>query len=119
MALDLDRASELAGGQDSGPGEGSEETVIYAQDVKCLLCGAVLGQLVGRPRLPPDARHFRPSVGTVVPPGFRPGRAHCFRCGGPCFLDEVETIVKIREEAFEKPRRGRKPKARPADATLL
>ena len=118
MALDVDSAAEPAGGPASGPEDGPEEMVIHAQDVKCLMCGAVLGQLVGRPSLPPDARRFRPSAGTIVPPGFRPARARCFRCGGPCFLDEVETIVKIREAAFEKPRRGRKPKPRPADATV-
>ena len=117
MALDLDRAPELPGGSGSDPAELPEETIIYVQDIKCLLCGALPGQLVGRPGLPPDARRFQPSAGTVVPPGFRPGRARCFRCGGPCFLDEVETIVRFRAEAFEKPRRGRKPKPRPVEAT--
>lgn len=90
-----------------------EESVIYAQDVKCLLCGLVLGQLIGRTSLPPNARRFNPARGQAVPVGFHAARARCFRCGGVCFLDEVETSVVIRAEAFEKPRRGRKPKPRP------
>ena len=113
MVLDLDRP---AGGSDEEAADAElelEETIVYAQDVKCLLCGFVLGQLFGRPGLPPDARRFRPSAGQAVPPGFRAGRARCFRCAGPCFLDEVETSLRIGAVAFEKPRRGRKPKPRP------
>ena len=114
MAVDLSGSAEGSGQPTSATEPGPKETVVYAQDVKCLLCGCVLGQLFGRPSLPPDARRFRPSPGHAMPPCFRPGRARCFRCGGPCFLDEVETSMVIRDEAFEKPRRGRKPKPRPS-----
>lgn len=111
MALGVQRSDDRP--EDPVPEPRLEDSVIYAQDLKCLLCGFVLGQLIGRTNLPPDARRFHPTLGQAVPIGFRAGRARCFRCGGVCFLDEVETSMAIRAEAFEKPRRGRKPKLPP------
>ncbi len=91
------------------------EFLVFTQDVKCFHCGFVSGQFVGPPGLPRDARRFVPSPGVQPPDRFQATRPRCLRCGGPCFLDEVETSVRFREEALEKPKRGRKPKPRPVE----
>jgi hypothetical protein len=110
MALDVNGSAGGLGGERASR---ADRSIIYSQDVKCLLCGFVSGQLVGDVSLPIDARAFTPAPGQRPPPGFQSARARCFRCGGPCFLDEVETTVRLRDEVLEKPRRGRKPKNRP------
>ena len=92
------------------------DSFIYSQDVKCFQCGFVLGQLVGHLGLQPRQRVFRPTTGELVPPSFQASRPRCFRCGGCCYLDEVETTIRVRTEDLEKPRRGRKPKPRPEQA---
>jgi hypothetical protein len=113
--LDLDGRSR----DESEPLASSlEDALIYTQDVKCFHCGFVSGQLVGRPSLPRDVRTFVAVPGSEPPADFDVVRPRCLRCGGPCFLDEVETRVRLRQEDLEKPRRGRKPKPRP-DAQAL
>ena len=84
--LDLDRSTTRASAET--PPE-PVERIVYTQDVKCLHCGFILGQLVGRPSLPPGARSFRPTPGHDAPANFQPAQPRCFRCGGPCFLDAV------------------------------
>jgi hypothetical protein len=93
-------------------------------DVRCLLCGRMLGRLVGP--LPPG----RSRIGTVgwdVPfaafcssdrgiPARRvsgPERLRCSTCGGGVLVDEVEvfsTYDEPLEERAPRPRRGRPPK---------
>ena len=108
----LDQAGPLArrSADEARPRLGADDSFIYSQDVKCFLCGFVSGQLVGPPTLPRSARAFRPAPGYVTPADFSPVRPRCLRCGGGCFLDEVEATLQLREEDIEKPRRGRKPK---------
>lgn len=111
MAVDPESSTERHGTVGAEPVPSVHETFRYAQDVKCFHCGFISGQLSGDPRLPRGARPFVPSPGSETPPGFRSDRLRCLRCGGPCFLDEVEAIVVLGPAALEKPRRGRKPKA--------
>ncbi len=117
MALDLDDSTARQRTEEEALEPGLSDSLIYSQDVKCFHCGFVSGQLVGHPTLPREARTFSPTPGQQSQL-FEAARLRCFRCGGPCFLDEVETTVRLREEDLEKPRRGRKPKARP-DAVAL
>jgi DNA-directed RNA polymerase subunit N (RpoN/RPB10) len=94
-------------------------------DVRCLMCGRVLGRLVGP--LPPEYAGQRSLVGR--PPtfaAFRPAESsmpavrlaggeqfRCSTCGGRAIMDEVETFStydEIDEELDKRPRRGRPPK---------
>jgi hypothetical protein len=109
MTLDLSGSSAPRAGR-------GDDTFVYSQDVKCFQCGLVLGQLVGHLGLQPGPRTFQPSPGERPPSGFNPARPRCFRCGGSCFLDEVETTLRPGPAELEKPRRGRKPKPRPEQA---
>src|SRR6266536_1003456 len=101
-------------------------------DLRCLMCGRVIGRLVGP--LPPDeaARRalagrppqfaaFRPAD-TSVPAVRLEGREHfrCTTCGGGVILDELETFSTyedVDDEVDDRPRRGRPPKPwrRPAE----
>jgi hypothetical protein len=94
-------------------------------DLRCLMCGRVIGRLVGplpateaerraqagRPRL---FAAFRPSDQTV--PAVRlVGGEHfrCTICGGGVIMDELETFSTyedIDDELEVRPRRGRPPK---------
>jgi hypothetical protein len=115
MALDLDRPAPRSA-EEQEPPRGLAETFLHSQDVKCFHCGFVSGQLVGPPGVPREARDFIPSPALGGSHSINSARPRCARCGGPCFLDEIETRIRLREEVPEKPRRGRKPKARPAPA---
>ena len=93
-------------------------------DLRCLMCGRVLGRLVGplpaskpsasdRPTWPRFAA-FRPadlSTPTVRLSGSESFR--CQTCGGGVIMDELETFSTyedIDDEAEQRPRRGRPPK---------
>jgi hypothetical protein len=115
MALDLDRSATRPAEEAETP-PGVSETFLHSQDIKCFHCGFVSGQLVGPPGVPRGARDFIPSPELPTSHVIHPGRPRCARCGGPCFLDEIETRIRLSEEVLERPRRGRKPKARPAPA---
>ena len=101
-------------------------------DLRCLMCGRVVGRLVGP--LPPDADRraltarppqfaaFRPA-NTSVPAVRLVGgeQFRCTTCGGGVIMDELETFSTyedIDEDLDERPRRGRPPKPwrRPAEA---
>ena len=94
-------------------------------DLRCLLCGRIIGRLVGP--LPPGDPANRSLAGR--PPhfaAFRPAdtrttavrlsggeQFHCTTCGGAFIMDEVETFstyTDIDDELDQRPRRGRPPK---------
>jgi DNA-directed RNA polymerase subunit N (RpoN/RPB10) len=94
-------------------------------DLRCLLCGRVVGRLVGPLPNTDEARRaqagrrpqfaaFRPADSSV--PAVRlVGREHfrCTTCGGGVIMDELETFstyAAIEEELESRPRRGRPPK---------
>ena len=87
-------------------------------DLRCLMCGRVLGRLVGalaavtagKPRFaafrPADAA--TPTVRLMGGENFR-----CQTCGGGVIMDELETFSTyedIDDELEQRPRRGRPPK---------
>jgi len=101
-------------------------------DLRCLMCGRVIGRLVGplpteadRRALagrPPQFAAFRPA-NTSVPAVRLVGGEHfrCTTCGGGVILDELETFSTyedIDDDLDERPRRGRPPKPwrRPPEA---
>jgi hypothetical protein len=94
-------------------------------DLRCLMCGRVIGRLVGplpateaerraQAGRPPLFAAFRPSDHTV--PAVRlVGGEHfrCSICGGGVIMDELETFSTyedIDDELEVRPRRGRPPK---------
>lgn len=96
-------------------------------DVRCMLCGRVMGRLLGP--LPPGGRTgpARPTAGRYDQfVAFRPADAEqpvarltgtenfrCRSCGGGAILDDVETFTtydEVVDEPAERPRRGRPPK---------
>ena len=96
-------------------------------DLRCLMCGRVIGRLVGPlpasdavrrtgPGKPPQFAAFRPA--DAAQPAVRlAGREHfrCTFCGGGVIMDEVETFstyadIDDEEPEEERPRRGRPPK---------
>jgi DNA-directed RNA polymerase subunit N (RpoN/RPB10) len=94
-------------------------------DLRCLLCGRVLGRLVGplpsgqagRRSLagrPPNFAAFRPADTTNPAVRLLGGEQfRCTTCGGGVIVDELETFStydEIDEELDERPRRGRPPK---------
>jgi DNA-directed RNA polymerase subunit N (RpoN/RPB10) len=101
-------------------------------DLRCLMCGRVIGRLVGplpteadRRALagrPPQFAAFRPA-NTSVPAVRLVGGEHfrCTTCGGGVIMDELETFSTyedIDDDLDERPRRGRPPKPwrRPPEA---
>ena len=93
----------------------SARGLVTVRDAKCWHCGFVAGQLV----LEADPLHPRRflRVSGQCPADLQvvDGQLRCCRCGGPLYLDDVETVVRLRMEAVERPRRGRKPKGRPSE----
>jgi hypothetical protein len=93
-------------------------------DLRCLLCGRVVGRLVGplpardlrgvAAGRPPQFAAFRPADETVPAVKLVGGEQfHCTTCGGAVMMDELETFSTyndVEEEHEERPRRGRPPK---------
>jgi DNA-directed RNA polymerase subunit N (RpoN/RPB10) len=95
-------------------------------DLRCMMCGRVIGRLVGpvpagKPAVGAVARHgtqfaaFRPADASV--PAVRlmgDERFRCTTCGGSVIIDELErfsTYAEIHvDDLDERPRRGRPPK---------
>jgi hypothetical protein len=94
-------------------------------DLRCLMCGRIVGRLVG----PLAAGEFARRSATSAAPqfaAFRPadstqpavrlvGGEHfrCSTCGGGVLMDELETFSTyddVEDELDERPRRGRPPK---------
>jgi DNA-directed RNA polymerase subunit N (RpoN/RPB10) len=97
-----------------------------AADLRCLMCGRVIGRLVGplpagsdptQRSLAGRAPHFaafRPADGNVPAVRLSGGEQfRCTTCGGAVIMDELETFSTysdIDDEMEERPRRGRPPK---------
>ena len=94
-------------------------------DLRCLLCGRILGRLVGplpsteagRRSLagrPPNFAAFRPAdPGTPTVRLLGGEQFRCTTCGGGVMLDEMETFSTyddVDDELEQRPRRGRPPK---------
>lgn len=95
-------------------------------DLRCLMCGRVIGRLVGP--LPAGDPAKRSLAGRLVQfAAFRPADSRvpavrlvggeqfrCTTCGGGVIMDELETFSTYAdvgdEELEERPRRGRPPK---------
>ena len=93
-------------------------------DLRCLMCGRVLGRLVGP--LPADLAGRSMAGGTPRFAAFRPAdgsapmlrlsgteQFRCGTCGGGVIMDELETFSTyedIDDEVEQRPRRGRPPK---------
>jgi DNA-directed RNA polymerase subunit N (RpoN/RPB10) len=94
-------------------------------DLRCLMCGRVVGRLVG-PLPPGDAERHSLAGRPPQFAAFRPADKGCpavrliggeqFRCntcGGGVLMDELETFStypEVDEELEERPKRGRPPK---------
>jgi hypothetical protein len=89
-------------------------------DVRCLLCGRVMGRLVGPVTdagllagQSPAFSAFRPADPNASAVRLGGGEQfRCGTCGGPALMDEVETFSTYddRDEDVDRPRRGRPPK---------
>lgn len=94
-------------------------------DLRCLMCGRVIGRLVGPlPAGDPAKRSL--SGRTAQFSAFRPAdvsepavrlmggeQFHCPTCGGAVIMDELETFstyADVDDDLEERPRRGRPPK---------
>jgi hypothetical protein len=99
-------------------------------DLRCLMCGRVLGRLVGPLAAapagkPPRFAAFRPAdAATPTVPLVGGESFRCQTCGGGVIMDEVETFstyADIDDDLEQRPRRGRPPKPwrRPESTTWL
>jgi DNA-directed RNA polymerase subunit N (RpoN/RPB10) len=94
-------------------------------DLRCLMCGRVIGRLVGP--LPAGDPAKRSLAGRMLHfAAFRPADAsnpavrlmggeqfRCTTCGGAVMMDELETFstyAEVDEDLEQRPRRGRPPK---------
>jgi len=66
--------------------------MLIRADVKCYYCGHVSGQMEGDPAGSQARWSFRTPEGTTQPIQLNGQRIRCDRCGGPVYLDEIETI---------------------------
>lgn len=97
----------------------SRQTILVA-DLKCYMCGAVVGSIESDQEPDPNATaarsrgvRFRKAGQKDMLPILDWRRLRCDRCGGPTYLDEPDIIVRRVEEydwMDERPRRGRPPK---------
>jgi hypothetical protein len=91
--------------------------IMRSRDLKCYLCGELVGRLV---RLVSPTADPRPSLelNPVGPGGlrFRGNRLVCPFCGGSLYLDTVdEQLVEMQRE-YPRERRGRPPGKRRREA---
>ncbi len=87
-----------------------EPQFLLVQDVKCLHCGSIVGQLVRDSRAQSGGHTFRPGQNCDPQRQSPRGAVRCCRCGGPVYLDDMERMVRVVNEDLTPPRRGRRPK---------
>jgi hypothetical protein len=95
------------------------QTIMVA-DLKCYMCGAIVGSIESdqepephAARARPRAVRFRKTGQNEMLPVLDWRHLRCDRCSGPTYLDEPDIIVRRIEEydwMDERPRRGRPPK---------
>jgi len=66
--------------------------MLIRADIKCYYCGHVSGQVEGDPEDPHTRWSFYPTRGLASRTILVRNAIRCVRCGGPVFLDEIETI---------------------------
>ncbi len=95
-------------------GDGSPPVIqtYTVADVKCYLCGGIVGSIEGERGAGVRVRFHRPGEPTIVElEDWR--RLRCHRCGGTVYLDDAQLVTR-RIETFnwfdDQPRRGRPPK---------
>lgn len=64
--------------------------MLIRADVKCYYCGHVSGQIEGDPGNSQALWNYRSLSGSHS--SLRRRQIRCERCGGPVFLDEIETV---------------------------
>jgi endogenous inhibitor of DNA gyrase (YacG/DUF329 family) len=64
-------------------------------DVKCYYCGHVSGQIEGDPQSHRPYWNFHSRAGSSQRVQPRGQRLRCDRCGGPVYLDEIETLRPV------------------------
>src|SRR5829696_1028564 len=86
-------------------------------EVACYHCGTVAGTLSREAGVPGVGATFRRPDDSEVPVRSLT-ELRCARCGGPLMAEEVQHVSRyVRgSEPFERPRRGRPPKRRDAEA---
>jgi DNA-directed RNA polymerase subunit RPC12/RpoP len=83
-------------------------------ELKCYLCGRLVGELEGIAGRGPRFQSFRPAPGMDSLLGLELKKARCPQCGGGLFVDEVERVYFMSERPLKPEKRGRKPRRRPA-----
>ncbi len=66
--------------------------MLIRADVKCYYCGYVSGQIEGNPHDAQASWSYRSRSGAASIASAGGRRIRCRRCGGPVFLDEIETV---------------------------
>ena len=67
--------------------------MLIRADVKCYYCGHISGQVEGDPDDPKTVWRFHPiSLEFANQTVQQRHTIRCTRCGGPVFLDEIETV---------------------------
>jgi DNA-directed RNA polymerase subunit RPC12/RpoP len=66
--------------------------MLIRADVKCYYCGYVSGQIEGDPNQTHPLWSYRARTGQGLEAPRAAQRIRCDRCGGPVFLDEIETV---------------------------
>jgi len=86
--------------------------MLISADLKCYYCGTVAGEVVADTHQPRQVLAFLPASEA---PRVTPAR-HCQRCGGPVYMDDVQTLS--RQEAALRLRRSAalRPTAQPLAA---
>ena len=72
--------------------EGVTGAMMIRADVKCYYCGYVSGQLEGDPENPRTTWSYNPGPQRSSQSQQNRGAIRYTRCGGPVFLDEIETV---------------------------
>jgi hypothetical protein len=77
--------------------------MLIRADVKCYYCGHISGQIEGNPEDTHPLWSYRSRGGAANHTRVSRRQIRCGRCGGPVFLDEIETVrpaARSREPAF-------------------